>query len=135
MRESHAECVRVGMSVIYKLLTLLDPLNLHCCDEHMYRVACNLLSPILPVVPRGARSYSSTVSRDSSPLMLLALAWLEAATRSFTQWRREGGGQGGGGGNCPRAPGQGGRLLRPINKRLGLLLKQRENNDSSTSKC
>ena len=35
-----------------------------------------------------------------------------------------GGGRGGaGGGNCPRAPGQGGRLLRPINKRLGLLNK------------
>ena len=33
------------------------------------------------------------------------------------------GGGGGGGGNCPRAPGQGGRLLRPIKKRLGLLNK------------
>ena len=34
-----------------------------------------------------------------------------------------GGGGGGGGGNCLRAPGQGGRLRRPINKRLGLLNK------------
>ena len=61
------------------------------------------------------------VSWCKSTFQVTSVVWFVAKFQYFgrraNQWRREGGG------NCPRAPGQGGRLLRPINKRLGLLNK------------